>query len=152
MSSTTPRIRLSAVGLSLARSAHAAGDVPVVIARASDYFGPETADSVVGERFFGPIIAGKTYRAVGDPDAPHSVTYVPDFARAIVDLARHDEAFGGAWHVPNHGPRGCRSHDLVTNAGSVPDSSAVTNAASLDPPLARAGPHVHQASCSYEIG
>ena len=81
-------------------AAHAAGDVPVVIARASDYFGPETADSVVGERFFGPIIAGKTYRAVGDPDAPHSVTYVPDFARAIVELARHDEAFGGAWHVP----------------------------------------------------
>ena len=82
-------------------AAHAAGDVQVTIARASDYFGPEAAESLVGERFFGPIIAGKTLRAVGDPDAPHSVTYVPDFARAIVELTRHDKAFGGAWHVPS---------------------------------------------------
>lgn len=81
-------------------AAHEAGDVPVTIARASDYFGPGAAESLVGERFFGPIIAGRPFRAVGDSDAPHSVTYVPDFARALVELARHDEAFGQAWHVP----------------------------------------------------
>jgi nucleoside-diphosphate-sugar epimerase len=82
-------------------AAHAAGDVQVTIARASDYFGPGAVDSAVGERFFGPIIAGKAASVFGDPDAPHSVTYVPDFARALIELARHDEAFGEVWHVPS---------------------------------------------------
>jgi len=81
-------------------AADAAGDVKVVIARASDYFGPEGTDSMAGARFFEPILAGKSVQLVGDPDAPHSVTYVPDFARALVELARHDEAFSQAWHVP----------------------------------------------------
>ena len=81
-------------------AAHAAGDVQVTIARASDYFGPGAVESAVGERFFGPIIAGKAASVFGNPDAPHSVTYVPDFARALVELARHDEAFGAVWHVP----------------------------------------------------
>ena len=82
-------------------AAHAAGDVQVTIARASDYFGPGAVESAVGERFFGPIIAGKAAAVFGDPDALHSVTYVPDFARTLIELARHDEAFGEAWHVPS---------------------------------------------------
>jgi nucleoside-diphosphate-sugar epimerase len=82
-------------------AAHAAGDVPVVLARASDYFGPGAVDSAVGERFFGPIVAGKAASVFGDPDAPHSVTYVPDFAAALIAVARHEEAFGQAWHVPS---------------------------------------------------
>lgn len=81
-------------------AAHAAGEVRVTLARASDFFGPEATESVAGERFFGPILAGKPVQAIGDPDLPYSLTYVPDFARALIELARHDEAFGEAWHVP----------------------------------------------------
>ncbi len=81
-------------------AAHRAGDVQVTIARASDYFGPEAAEPLVGERFFRPILGGRAVQAIGDPDAPHSVTYVPDFARALVELARHDSAFGEAWRAP----------------------------------------------------
>ena len=64
-------------------AAHAAGDVPVVIARASDYFGPRGATSSVGDRFFPPLLAGKSVQVFGDVDAPHSNTYVPDFARTL---------------------------------------------------------------------
>jgi nucleoside-diphosphate-sugar epimerase len=67
---------------------------------ASDAFGPEVEHTVVGERFFRPILAGKTFAHVGDPDAPHSLTYVPDFARAVIELAGHEEAFGQVWHAP----------------------------------------------------
>jgi len=81
-------------------AAHAAGEVQVTIARGSDFFGPEVIESLVGERFFSPILGGKRVQLIGNPDAPHSVTYVPDFARALVELARHDEAFGAVWHVP----------------------------------------------------
>ncbi len=81
-------------------AAHAAGDVPVVIARASDYFGPRGASSSVGDRFFPPLLAGKSVQVLGDVDAPHSNTYVPDFARTLIELGRRDEALGGIWHVP----------------------------------------------------
>ena len=73
-------------------AAHAAGDVGVTIARASDYFGRGAVESAVGGRFFGPILAGKAAAVFGDPDAPHSITYVPDFARTLIELAHHDEA------------------------------------------------------------
>ncbi len=48
--------------------------------------------SRVGERFFDPILAGKAVRVIGDPDALHSHTYLPDFTyladfeRALIEL------------------------------------------------------------------
>ena len=82
-------------------AAHRAGDIAVTIARGSDYFGPGGIDSLVGDRFFEPILAGRKVQLIGDPDAPHTVTYIPDFARTLIELARHEEAFGEAWHVPS---------------------------------------------------
>jgi len=81
-------------------AAHRAGDVPVVIARASDYFGPRGVTSSVGDRFFPPILAGKSVQVFGDADTPHAFTFVPDFARTLIELGRRDEALGEAWHVP----------------------------------------------------
>ncbi|MGH2577126.1 MAG: NAD-dependent dehydratase, partial [Actinomycetota bacterium] len=37
----------------------------------------------------------------GDPDLPHTVTYIEDLARALVTLGAREEALGGIWHVPN---------------------------------------------------
>jgi len=76
------------------------GAVQVAIGRGSTFFGPGATDSAVGERFFKPIVQGKSIDVFGDPDLPHSFTYVPDFARALIELGRHEEAFGRAWHVP----------------------------------------------------
>ncbi len=81
-------------------AAHRAGDVPVAIGRASDYFGPRGVDTTHGERLFPPLLAGRAVQVYGDPDLPHAVTYLPDFARALIELGRHDEALGSAWHVP----------------------------------------------------
>ena len=39
-----------------------------------------------GERFFDPILADKTVRVIGDRDALHSHTYLPEFARALIEL------------------------------------------------------------------
>ncbi len=84
---------------------HHAGRVRVAEARASDYFGPEVLDtSHLGDRFVPPLLAGKTVRVVGDPDAPHSFTYVPDIARTLVRLGLDERAWGRAWHVPTAPP------------------------------------------------
>jgi nucleoside-diphosphate-sugar epimerase len=81
--------------------AHAAGRVRATIGRASDYYGPWGRQSTAGERLFDPALAGKTTRVLGDPDLPHTFTYLGDFARGLVTLGTHDEALGEVWHLPS---------------------------------------------------
>jgi nucleoside-diphosphate-sugar epimerase len=83
--------------------AHAAGELEVAIGRAPDYFGPGGTNSALGEPLFGAAIAGKTIRWVGDPDVPHSVAYLPDMARALVQLGLEPKAVGRIWHLPTNG-------------------------------------------------
>jgi nucleoside-diphosphate-sugar epimerase len=87
-----------------ALAAHQAGKVRVALGRGSDFFGPWALGSSVGGRVFYPALAGKAAQIAGDPDAPHTVTYIEDFGRALVILGERDEALGQAWHVPNHRP------------------------------------------------
>jgi nucleoside-diphosphate-sugar epimerase len=77
------------------------GAVRAAIGRASDYYGPGGLQSTAGERLFGPALAGKKVQVLGDPDAPHTLTYLGDFARGLVTLGMHDAAFGQVWHVPS---------------------------------------------------
>jgi nucleoside-diphosphate-sugar epimerase len=81
--------------------AHSAGTVRATIGRASDYYGPRGRQSTAGERLFVPALAGKPAQLLGDLDAPHTFTYLPDFARGLVSLGTHDTAFGQIWHLPN---------------------------------------------------
>ena len=82
-------------------AAHRAGQVRATSVRASDLLGPHVTESLVGERFFGPFLAGKKVQLFADPDVPHSVSFVGDVGRAMVTVGAHDEALGRAWHVPN---------------------------------------------------
>jgi nucleoside-diphosphate-sugar epimerase len=81
--------------------AHQDGRVRAAIGRGSDFFGPHARQSTVGDQVFAPALAGKAARVLGDPDLPHTVTYIEDFARALVMLGTREEALGGIWHVPN---------------------------------------------------
>jgi nucleoside-diphosphate-sugar epimerase len=81
--------------------AHQAGRIRMVAARASDFFGPHVGGSAFGERFVSQVRAGKKVDLLGDPDALHTITYVPDLAAAMVRLANEPDSWGRAWHVPN---------------------------------------------------
>lgn len=81
--------------------AHRHGRVRAAIGRGSDFFGPHARQSIVGDSVFARALAGKPAQLLGDPDLPHSVTDIDDFARALVDLALRDDALGAVWHVPN---------------------------------------------------
>lgn len=85
-------------------AAHAGGELRAVAGRASDFFGPGVRMSAFGERVWPKLLAGKPVDWFGDPDAPHSLTYVPDFARALIRLGREEKAWGRAWHVPSPAP------------------------------------------------
>jgi nucleoside-diphosphate-sugar epimerase len=83
-------------------AAHDAGRVEVAIGRASDYFGPRGgAQSNLGDRVFPAALAGKTATVLGDPDQPHTYTYIPDIGEGLTVLGEHPDAPGQVWHLPN---------------------------------------------------
>ncbi|MCC3769679.1 NAD-dependent epimerase/dehydratase family protein [Streptomyces sp. UNOC14_S4] len=90
-----------------ARRLHEQGRIRAVEVRASDFFGPGVTDGghlaarVVPQLLRGKHgKRGKPVSTLGDPDAPHSWSYLPDIARALVEVAGEERAWGRAWHVP----------------------------------------------------
>jgi nucleoside-diphosphate-sugar epimerase len=84
------------------QAAHQAGRVQVAIGRASDYFGPRGgAQSMLGDRVIPAALAGKTASVLGDPDQPHTYTYIPDIGEGLAVLGEHPDAPGEVWHLPN---------------------------------------------------
>ncbi len=81
-------------------AAHRAGRLRVAIGRSSDYFGPGGRDSAVGERAFKALLAGRKVSWFAALDQPHTLSYLPDMARALVVLGERPEADGGVWHLP----------------------------------------------------
>jgi nucleoside-diphosphate-sugar epimerase len=77
-----------------------AGRVRIAIGRASDFFGPGATETTLGERVFANAIAGKRADFIGNPDLPHSYSYVPDIAAGLATLGTDDRAVGGVWHLP----------------------------------------------------
>jgi len=58
-----------------------AGRVRIAIGRASDFFGPGVPEgSVLGERVLGNALVGRRADSIGNPDLPHTYSYVPDIA------------------------------------------------------------------------
>jgi nucleoside-diphosphate-sugar epimerase len=90
------RVELGAMRM----DAHARGDVQVAIGRASDFFGADLPYSLFSDRFYRRILAGKAAEVMGDPDMPHSYTYVDDIARALITLGEDERALGHVWHLP----------------------------------------------------
>lgn len=81
-------------------TAHQSGKVRAAIGRASDYFGPGAMDSAAGDRLFLAALGGKAAGVMGNPDLPHTYSYVPDIGKALVTLGEREEALGQIWHLP----------------------------------------------------
>jgi len=81
--------------------AHETGRVRATIGRASDFFGPRVTSSALGDRVFPAAIDGRAAQVLGNPDVPHTFSYTPDCARALITLGERDEALGEIWHLPN---------------------------------------------------
>ena len=80
--------------------AQTTGQVEVAIGRASDYFGPGATRSALGETVFAPALTGRTAQVMGDPNQPHSYSYTPDVATALITLGQRAGATGSVWHLP----------------------------------------------------
>jgi nucleoside-diphosphate-sugar epimerase len=88
-----------------------AGRVRIAIGRASDFFGAGAVDSSLGERVFGNAVAGKSADFIGNPDLPHTYSYVPDIAAGLATLGTDERGTGGVWHLP--GPETVTTRQLL---------------------------------------
>jgi len=61
------------------------GSVRVIVLRAGDYFGPTVRNGLV-DPIFGNAAEGKPMRALGNLDVAHQWAFVPDLARAALEL------------------------------------------------------------------
>jgi len=82
-------------------AAHKAGKVRAAIGRASDFYGPGVTESSLGERVFGFALASKAASVLGNVDAPHTYTFIDDFAKGLVTLGENEKALGQIWLVPS---------------------------------------------------
>ncbi|MEZ2390537.1 NAD-dependent epimerase/dehydratase family protein [bacterium RCC_150] len=80
-----------------AREAHAADTVTVV---AGDFFGPRARMAHAGERMVPLVLKGKPVQVLGNSRQPHSFTYVPDLAAAMIAAAQKPALWNSVLHAP----------------------------------------------------
>ncbi|MFJ8039816.1 NAD-dependent epimerase/dehydratase family protein [Kitasatospora sp. NPDC096147] len=145
LAATGPKGRTRAAIWEQALALHQAGRIRAVELRASDFFGPGVTDGGhLAARAVPRVLAGKGVSVLGDPDVPHSWTYLPDVARALAEAAGDERTWGRAWHVPTEPARSAREMvaGLATAAGVAAPKvgrlpSAVLAVAGLLSPLLR---------------
>jgi nucleoside-diphosphate-sugar epimerase len=100
LSATTVKGRTRAAMTHELLAAADAGRVRIAIGRASDFFGAGVTESTLGRRVFANALAGKRADFIGDPDLPHTYSYVPDVAAGLATLGTDERAAGEVWHLP----------------------------------------------------
>ncbi|MDJ0393579.1 NAD-dependent epimerase/dehydratase family protein [Rhodococcus sp. G-MC3] len=101
-----------------ARGAHA---TPTVSVAASDFYGPRVLTAHMGDRAVPNILAHKTIRVIANADVPHSFTYIPDFAAAMIVAAAHEELWNTVLHAPTAGAVTQREMiGILSGAAGVP--------------------------------
>ncbi len=101
LAATTVKGRTRAAMTAELLAAADAGRVRIAIGRASDFFGAGVTDgSVLGERVFANALAGRRADFIGNPELPHTYSYVPDIAAGLATLGTDPRAAGQVWHLP----------------------------------------------------
>lgn len=76
------------------------GGVTAMIARAADFYGPETPTGIPNAMVFTPLRRGKKASWLVNDAVPHSFTFTPDIAQALLKLVATESAWNQTWHLP----------------------------------------------------
>ncbi|HNQ82348.1 MAG TPA: NAD-dependent epimerase/dehydratase family protein [Bacteroidales bacterium] len=76
------------------------GNLEGLIARAPDFYGPDTPLSVVSVTVFGNLAKGKEPQWMVDDRKKHSFIFTPDAGKATALLGNTPSAFNQVWHLP----------------------------------------------------
>jgi nucleoside-diphosphate-sugar epimerase len=92
-----------------------AGTLTGMIARAADFYGPDTRNGVPNVLVFEPFSRKQRASWLVNDSVPHSFTYTPDAAQSLVRLAESATAWNQTWHVPTT-PKPLTGKEFVTLA------------------------------------
>ncbi len=76
------------------------GSLKAIIAKAADFYGPDTPLSFVNVMVFDNFREGKKPQWMINDNVRHSLTYTPDAGRATAVLGNADSAYNQVWHLP----------------------------------------------------
>lgn len=76
------------------------GNLQALIARAPDFYGPDTPLSFVSAMVFQNYAKGKKAQWMGDVNKKHSFIFTPDAGKATAMLGNTESAFNQVWHLP----------------------------------------------------
>lgn len=77
-----------------------AGNLTAMIARAADFYGPNTPNGIHNVLVFEAFAKRKKASLLANDSVPHSYTYTLDASRSLDMLAQSDSAWNQTWHVP----------------------------------------------------
>lgn len=92
--------RLRAAMASMVLQEMARGDIPVVIGRAPEFYGPGKTQSITNTLIIDPLKAGQVPRVPVRDDTRRTLIWTPDASRALAALGNAPDAFGQTWHLP----------------------------------------------------
>jgi nucleoside-diphosphate-sugar epimerase len=78
------------------------GNLKAIIARAADFYGPNTPLSFVNILVFENYRKGKKAQWMIDINKKHSFTYTPDAGKGTAILGNTESAFNQVWHLPTN--------------------------------------------------
>jgi len=99
------------------------GELIAMIARAADFYGPASANGMANALVFDPLSKGQKPMCLVSDALPHSYTYVPDAAQALVKLAETPSAWNQTWHLPTT-PHPLTSREFIVAAAEAMGKSA----------------------------
>jgi len=78
----------------------AKGSLTALVARAADFYGPETKNSYMNMMVFENLKKGKSAQLMISKNLKHSFTYTPDAGKATALLGNTPSAYNQTWHLP----------------------------------------------------
>ncbi|RKJ99709.1 SDR family oxidoreductase [Alicycliphilus denitrificans] len=78
----------------------ARGEIPVLIGRAPEFYGPGKTQSFTNALVIEKLQAGKKPRVPVRGDTRRTLIWTPDASRALAALGNAPDAFGQTWHLP----------------------------------------------------
>ncbi len=76
------------------------GEIPVLLGRAPEFYGPGKTQSITNTLIIDNLKAGKKARVPVRDDRLRTLIWTPDASRALAVLGTTPEAFGQTWHLP----------------------------------------------------
>ncbi len=104
-----------------------AGGITAMIARAADFYGPNARTGVANILVFDKFAKGGKASVMITDALPHSYTYTPDAAKALVTLTGARDSWNTTWHLPTapEPPTGKQFVEMAARAFDVPPRYSV---------------------------